>query len=197
MNFSYFLITILFSKFLISNQENHDTDEPITCGQYGFRCINEIFFQICTYPDLDGQTEQPEVIHECQDKNVCDEDNPAYCSPPNTIADFLPTNKNSRRKIRNKNLKNVQRQSLRDNNPHGKDLRNLDIQNLADNYIPKTFVQNKNEINTTTFLALRKRKETFNCKRYGFFAGNNTDLFFIYRCIYAFFPLRTFFYELY
>lgn len=55
--------------------------DSVPCGQYGFRCIDERFFQVCSYTDSDGQTEQPDIIHECQDKNVCDEDNPAFCVP--------------------------------------------------------------------------------------------------------------------
>lgn len=55
--------------------------DSVPCGQYGFRCIDERFFQVCSYTDSDGQTEQPDIVHECQDKNICDEDNPAFCAP--------------------------------------------------------------------------------------------------------------------
>lgn len=57
--------------------------DSVPCGQYGFRCIDERFFQVCSYTDSDGQTEQPDIVHECQDKNICDEDNPAFCVPGN------------------------------------------------------------------------------------------------------------------
>lgn len=57
------------------------SDESDHCGQYGFRCVDSDSFQICTYPDLDGQTDAPEIVRKCMDNNLCDEDNPAYCTP--------------------------------------------------------------------------------------------------------------------
>jgi len=66
-----------------SNQQYQPTQASEHCGQYGFRCVDVESFQICTYPDLDGVTDAPEVVHKCMDHNLCDEDNPAYCTPVN------------------------------------------------------------------------------------------------------------------
>lgn len=162
----YLFFFIIFSKFFISNQEK-DIDSAEPCGQYGFRCIDEKYFQVCTYPDGDGQTEQSEIIHECQDRNICDEDNPAYCSPLNTLADYLPNHKNvvKRKKSMGKKIKSMERQ-VSDEVDH------YEGKTLWNNYYPKALVQNKNEINTTIVMALKKREDDeFHCVKYGFFAG--------------------------
>lgn len=52
------------------------------CGEYGFRCIKGgMEFIICD--DVDGDL--PAVEHHCQDGTVCDETNPAYCSPEEDV----------------------------------------------------------------------------------------------------------------
>lgn len=63
---------------------------PEVCGQYGFRCIDEQSFQVCRYTDIDGQTEEPQAVHQCQEDMICDEDNIAYCSPRFRLADAIP-----------------------------------------------------------------------------------------------------------
>lgn len=54
---------------------------PVICGQYGFRCIDDRYFQVCSLADLDGNLEEPNVVHECAEDLECDEDNNAFCSP--------------------------------------------------------------------------------------------------------------------
>lgn len=54
---------------------------PILCGQYGFRCIDDQYYQVCPLTDINGHREEPNIVHECQEELVCDEDNNAYCSP--------------------------------------------------------------------------------------------------------------------
>lgn len=78
-------MSILMVLLSVSDQQNQLSEENQPCGQYGFRCVDTKSFQICTYPDLDGQTEPPEMIRKCLDSNVCDEDNPAYCTPLDRI----------------------------------------------------------------------------------------------------------------
>lgn len=94
----YLLSVIFKSNFITANSDDGGIgdgfgggvapsgDAPPTgpCGPYGFRCIDERYFQLCAFRDINGQTERPDIVHECHDKNVCDEDNPAYCSSPAT-----------------------------------------------------------------------------------------------------------------
>lgn len=61
--------------------EEEEAFQP--CGQYGFRCLDKKRFQICPGPPLDDgylEKEEPEE-HTCGEGLVCDEDNPAYCTP--------------------------------------------------------------------------------------------------------------------
>ena len=51
-----------------------ETEALKHCGQYGFRCVEKTSFEICNEPDSDER-------HNCAKETVCDEDNPAYCSP--------------------------------------------------------------------------------------------------------------------
>lgn len=86
-------VTMLLILLSASNQSTEDSEH---CGQYGFRCVDSESFQICTYPDLDGQTEAPEIIRKCFDHNVCDEDNPAYCTPLDRIENEITVRPNGK-----------------------------------------------------------------------------------------------------
>lgn len=55
------------------------TIEP--CGENGFRCVDEKSFQVCALIDMDGIVDDPEEFHECGNGTICDEANPAYCTP--------------------------------------------------------------------------------------------------------------------
>lgn len=75
-------VTVLLILLSVStDQQTQTTENSEHCGQYGFRCVDSESFQICSYPDLDGLTEAPEIVRKCFDHNICDEDNPAYCTP--------------------------------------------------------------------------------------------------------------------
>lgn len=77
-------------------QRNYQDDDDVTdgpelpevCGPYGFRCLDENAFQVCRYTDIDGQTEEPQTVHQCREDMICDEDNIAYCSPRFRLADI-------------------------------------------------------------------------------------------------------------
>lgn len=66
------------------NPKPQEEEEYKTCGQYGFRCVDLKTFVICPGPNLDDdypiKVEEPQE-HICGDGLICDEDNPAYCSP--------------------------------------------------------------------------------------------------------------------
>lgn len=54
---------------------------PIVCGPNGFRCLDDRYFQMCAWTDIDGQVEEPDVVHECPEQLSCDEENESYCGP--------------------------------------------------------------------------------------------------------------------
>lgn len=73
-----------------NNDSTKEPTLPEVCGQYGFRCIDEQSFQVCRYIDIDGQMEEPQAVHQCQEDLICDEDNIAYCTPRFRLADSMP-----------------------------------------------------------------------------------------------------------
>lgn len=61
------------------------------CSEYGFRCIkNRSSYELC---DLEGDDKLlPPVEHHCTEGTICDESNPAFCSPAEDVlqpTDFL------------------------------------------------------------------------------------------------------------
>lgn len=64
-----------------AGDESSTLAAPVVCGPNGFRCLDDRYFQVCAWTDIDGQIEEPDVVHECPEEMVCDEDNNAYCGP--------------------------------------------------------------------------------------------------------------------
>lgn len=68
----------------LNKQKQPEEEEYRSCGQYGFRCTGLKTFVICPGPSLDDdypiKEEEPQE-HGCADGLICDEDNPAYCTP--------------------------------------------------------------------------------------------------------------------
>lgn len=64
-------------------KKGQEEEDYHACGQYGFRCIDLKTFEICPGPPLedDYAVKEEPVEHVCGDGLICDEDNPAYCTP--------------------------------------------------------------------------------------------------------------------
>lgn len=171
-------VTMLLILLSASNQQNQFARDSEHCGQYGFRCVDSESFQICTYPDLDGLTEAPEIVRKCFDHNVCDEDNPAYCTPldrPENVITIQPNGK-CQKKVFNK--RNSAGNYLRKanvpmmGNAYG--FRNLNIRK-SDDANPFGFdneVELQTEAPTTEsedYPSFRIQK--FECESFGYFPG--------------------------
>ncbi|CAD7089849.1 unnamed protein product [Hermetia illucens] len=65
--------------FTLRVNANGSTSTLPPCGQYGFRCFDSKTFQICAINEDPEDANQE--VHECREGLICDEDNPAYCTP--------------------------------------------------------------------------------------------------------------------
>lgn len=67
------------------------------CGQYKFKCIDPMTFEICEEPDSDGNTDPP-MVRQCPLETRCNEDDPAYCTPIDNESDCQPKNRRNLQK---------------------------------------------------------------------------------------------------
>lgn len=165
-------LKIIWFLMLISasNQQNQNEEQ---CGQYGFRCVDVESFQICTYPDLDGLTDAPEAIHKCFDHNVCDENNPAYCTPVERPEYVIESKEKTNQKCQKKFSRNINaledinkwEQGLKDdkfnNNLNIRDT--FDFNNEEDETEPTTTTESEDDY-TFTY-------QKFECENFGYFPG--------------------------
>lgn len=149
--------------------------EEMECGQYGFRCHDIKSFQICTYPDSNGHTESPEIIHECHENTICDEDNPAYCTVidleyTTKLSDCYPLNKEYNNNRLNNNYKIVN-----NDNSNTIDVKKRQIyiyhddNDYDDEY--KTTTETTELPPTTTLSTEYLSDYKFHCDEYGSFPG--------------------------
>lgn len=160
-----------------SNQQYQPTQASEHCGQYGFRCVDVESFQICTYPDLDGITDAPEVVHKCLDHNVCDEDNPAYCTPLDKTENESkekPTEKCEKKIFGKRSQVSQKTNVIRSSN----DIRRDQIligRNFGDNLNIRNTFDNEDEITTTTTTTDYDypsfKYHQFECENFGYFPG--------------------------
>lgn len=61
----------------------------LTCGQYGFHCINSHEYELCLTTDEVEDNVLPSVTHTCPQDMLCDEENESYCSLPDEDRDSL------------------------------------------------------------------------------------------------------------
>lgn len=78
------------------------TAQATHCGEYGFRCVNQREYEICDQSlSLSEQESNNTDTHliitrSCLEDMRCDEENPAYCSPPETDATRCDSSKDKR-----------------------------------------------------------------------------------------------------
>lgn len=166
-------VTMLLILLSVSNQQNVNNEN---CGQYGFRCVDTESFQICALTDLDGLTDGPEIVRKCLDHNVCDEDNPAYCTPLDRIENGKSEKSNGQcqKKVFSKRSgsgKFLRKVPLKSNFNGFKD---LNLRN-SDDVDPFGF-NNEVETETTTITDVdddypMSKYQKFECESFGYFPG--------------------------
>ena len=166
----YFPIIYLFllqTVLTLQIEKDQPQIDEAPCGPYGFRCIDETSFQVCAYPDFDGQIDEPETVHECHEDYSCDEDNPAYCTPVDIITIINITTEKPfafRRQLK-KFMPALENKKLFARND---EQQNEDINNEKEAAQSENLEYNLNE---------------FNCERYGYFEGKS-DKIYLYDSIY-------------
>lgn len=168
-------VTILLIALSVSNQQNLYTEGSDRCGQYGFRCVDPESFQICTYPDLDGQTEAPEIVRKCLDHNLCDEDNPAYCTPLDRTESAAKPNGKCQKKGFSKRSSPKFQKSHVPPKSNSNALRDLNQRNSGDANPFGFNNEDEPEMETTTaadsddYPSFKYQK--FECESFGYFPG--------------------------
>lgn len=170
-------MTILLIVLSVTNQQNQYTEGNERCGQYGFRCVDSESYQICTYPDLDGQTEAPEIVRKCLDHNQCDEDNPAYCTPSDRIENESATKSNGKcqKKVFSKRSSPMFHKSHIPTKSNSNTLRDLNQRNRGDanpfgfnnEYEPETETTTTSDNDEYPSF----KNQQFECESFGYFPG--------------------------
>lgn len=163
-----------------SNQQIQSTENKEHCGQYGFRCVDRDSYQICTYADLDGVTDAPEIVRMCLDNNVCDEDNIAYCTPLDLKESGVivkpPKIKYGEENFGKRSSSGIfsrKTDVLTSNNSNG--LRHYLNLRKSDNANPFDFNNDYDDVVTTTSKSSvdypSLKYELFECEEFGYFPG--------------------------
>lgn len=168
-------VTILLILFSASHQQIPSSDENVQCGQYGFRCVDSESFQICSYVDLDGQTEAPEIVRKCLDHNICDEDNPAYCTPLERIGNEITSAPVEKKVLNKRSRGGTFSQKLHSPINNGIDEhKDLNLRRSDDD---NPFGFNNDDIETTTVTSADNddypvfKNQQFECETFGYFPG--------------------------
>lgn len=153
------------------------------CGQYNFRCINSMAFEICEPGEEDDITDPP-ITRQCPMETHCNEDDPSYCSPIEDSADCSSKKLRSVKKHK-KNVSVLKMDEYGENLGWSTDEEDvLDISGLSDDLKLEDDDANDPQ-ETTTEEPSKKCEETYmeepamNCEMYGFYPDNeNKTLFY-------------------
>lgn len=135
----------------LPHKDTHTAVQNVTeCGQYDFRCVDETTFQLCTYSDTESsRIDHTELIHQCGPDTVCDEDEPAFCTPKHPV--FMPGVK------RNSAIGNSEKRSASENQD-----------NASGDYDDGS----NSETTTTNEALILQGAGGIDCTHYGYFKGN-------------------------